>query len=174
MVIIEKDLFNFIFYPEHLAKDKYKYIASHKKTYDKEINLLLLIKKYLKEKISGELLNSILNRIDLKKKNSIVCLEKINTKNVLKSDHLVLAAASPQLEKIMRTETFRDKDSKYLIKIISDNEQNKVIIFNKDDLEIQNLKMQVEPSGDIFFIESTSNPIIIKPKQNIEKISLIH
>ena len=62
---------------------------------------------------------------------------------------------------------------KYLIKIITDRNQNKIFIFNNDNSELKDIKLNLQPSGHIINIESSKIPYIISPKEEITSISLI-
>ncbi len=84
----------------------------------------------------------------------------------------MLAAESPVLEQKLRTDTYEDKNSEYLVKIITDQQQNKIFIFNKDNSEMRNVKINIEPSGKSFILESSFKPYILTPKQEINRISI--
>lgn len=171
MKILEKDLFNFIFHPEILDEKKHFYLKNGN-NFIKEIEFLRNIKRYYKEKISKEIINKIKESIAKKNNFKIIKLSKIINYNAPKSNDLVLAADSPKLNKKQSIETFEDEDSKYLIKIICSPTSNKIYLFNKDDEEMHNVKLYLEPSGESYIMESSRKPLILSPKQEITNISL--
>lgn len=172
MKILEKDIFNFIFYPDILDNGKHLYLKNGKE-FKKEVDFLRDFKNHYQGKISDEIIKKIRVLIEGQKHFNIIKLNKIINYNTPKSNDLVLAADSPKLNKKQSIETFEDKDSNYLIKIICDTTSNKIYLFNKDNLEMHNVKLYLEPSGQSYIMESSKKPLILSPKQEITNISLV-
>lgn len=169
---IEKDLFYYIFSPNSLDRERYKRISDLKVNYINELNLLKEIKDKYNLPVSEGIIAKIWQRVEKINKKSSVLLEKTNNPHIFQSGQLVLAAESPVLEQKLRTDTFQDKNSEYLVKIITDKQQNKIFIFNKDNSEMRNVKIKIEPSGKSFILESSFKPYTIIPKQEINRIAI--
>lgn len=172
MEILERDIFDFIFYPDSLERSKYVFLLNNDK-FKAEIGLLTEIINNFQKEIPSAIIKKINNLISAKKNPKIIRLYKNNNYLTDGPKNLVLAADSPKLSKKQSIETFEDKDSKYLIKIITNSDSNKVFLFNKDNEELQNIKLNLEPSGQSFIMETSNKPIIISPKQDIANISLV-
>jgi hypothetical protein len=172
MSIFEKDLFNYVFFPDILSKEKYNLIENSKSKFQNELTLLSEIKENLKEKVSDDIIERIMLKLHEYNERRLIVLEKTNNPHLFQSGHLVLAAESPVLEQKLRTDTYEDKNSEYLVKIITDQQQNKIFIFNKDNSEMRNVKINIEPSGKSFILESSFKPYILTPKQEINRISI--
>lgn len=172
MLEIERDLFNYIFYPTILSEERKNYILNNLVLFKREIELLSSIKSSLTEKITESVRKQIINKIKSFNRKTEIKLCKINYGGV-DSDNLVLAADSPKLERKMRADTYIGSDSRFLIKIITNENENKIFVFNENISEMENIKIRIKPSNDIFSFNSTDNPLIIKPKKEISDISII-
>lgn len=173
MKILERDLFNYIFFPECLNSDKLTYILANADNYKSELELLIGIKNQQKEKLSSEIIKSILFRVANLNRKSAVILEKTKKHTINSSEQLILAADSPNLEHKLRTDTFQDKNLNYLVKIITNEKENRIFVFSKESNELKNIQFIIQPSGHSFLVKSTSKPFIINPKEVINEIAII-
>lgn len=171
MSINEKELFLFVFYPDKLSRENFEYINNNKKVFNEELGLLNSLKIMENESVSDIILQKIYHKIKEKQNRNLIELNKdLNSNDDL--SRLVLAADSPTLDRVSQTETFRDKDSHYLIKVISNNDSNKLFIFNDENAELRDFTITIKPSGNTYKIDSSTEPLLIQPKEIIEKISL--
>lgn len=171
MSISDKELFNFIFYPDKLSEEQYSFIKNNLDEFKNEISLLELTKSSMDDNISEDILNRIHKKIKDFEDKSFVILEKVNNKTKLDEELLILAADSPKEEKSTKIETYADKNSKYLVKVISTSTENKLHIFNKDNEEIRDFQITILPTKRNFQIESSNIPLVIKPKLEITSLS---
>ncbi len=171
--VTERDLFNYIYYPDTLSEEIFNFIKQNQVKFKKELDLLSATKKSQNENVPEEILEKIHLKINAIENRKIVKLFKEKSAVEKGEDYLVLAAESPTLERIIQTETFKDEDSHYLIKVISDKEFNKIFIFSQDNSELKDFTITLEPSGDSYNVETSSKPFIVRPRQNIERISLV-
>ena len=137
MNITEKDLFNYVFFPDILSRQRYNQISENKSKFFNELTFLSEYKENLKEKVSDKIIEKILSKLEAYSNSFGIVLEKTNNPHLFPSGKLVLAAESPILEQKLRTDTFEDKNSEYLVKIITDQQQNRIFIFNKDNSEMK-------------------------------------
>jgi hypothetical protein len=166
----EKDLFTFVFYSGNLSEEKRKFIVSNLDKFTTELELLNSFKTGLEEPVSKSILQRIHEKIDdLDNKNDYI-LEKIET--ILDSEYLILAADSPKNNASPKTETFVDSNNKFMCKIISTSEANKIYLFSNLDSEIQQFDITLFPSKENFIVNKEDMPILLSPKQIINRIKL--
>ncbi|MCB0753679.1 MAG: hypothetical protein KDC52_19560, partial [Ignavibacteriae bacterium] len=87
-----------------------------------------------------------------------------------KFDELVLAAASKEAETNFKPETFKDKDSQFLIKVFSNAVENKIYFFAEDNKNLSKLEMRLKPSGHSYKLNGSKIPLIISPREKIDEI----
>lgn len=172
LYIIEKDLFNYIFHPNHLSSEKDDYITQNIGLYSEEIKFLEKLKNQLKMKVSHTVIEKILSKINKLNCKSIISLEKVNTPTSA-SNNLVLAAESPSQYKGSISETYQDADSKFLVKLISRNNKKKIFIFCKNKHVSDNLRLVLHPSENSYLIKRKSEQFNISPDESIEGLSII-
>lgn len=168
MEVTEKDLYKFVFSPNELSSSKFEYISSNIEQFKAEIELLSEIKENLNETFSDDILDRIHNKIAEKETENQIILEPIKKEN--DSKYLILAADSPKSEQLVNTQTFQDLKNKFLAKVISTNDSNKIYIFQKNRPISSNINITLHPSLDTHSMKVNDLPCIITPKQNIEKI----
>jgi hypothetical protein len=171
MNISEKELFYFIFYPDKLSEEVTEFIKMNIDIYKDEIDLLKLTKATMNEKVPEDILKKIHQKIKDYEDTSFVVLKKVDNNTEIDNELLALAADSPKIENSNTVATYADKNSKYLVKIISNTTENRLHIFNKDNEEIKNFQITILPSGTTFDIESSNTHLVVKPMQEIASIS---
>lgn len=169
MVILEKDIFTFVFYPEYLSAEKTEYILNYRGKYKNELNLLSNIRDSLKDNVSDDIIDRIKIRIS-ERKTDFIEFKKIDYQESL-LDYPVIAADSPKLERELRTDTYCDSASSFLIKILTNKDENRIYVFSNNQSDIEEYKLNIEPSGESFEI-SKNKPLIISPKQDITGVSI--
>ena len=170
MKITEKDLYKFVFYSDELSSDKLDFIKSNMSKFKASINLLLNIKENINNDIPFNTLKNVYDKIDEHENDQQIILEPVS--NEVDSEYLVLAADSPSTEPLISSKTFQDSKSKFLAKVIFNNECNKIYIFPRNKKPYNNLELTLSPSQDSYLINLKDTPLIIEPKQNIDKITL--
>ena len=171
MKIVEREIFDFIFFPEALDKEKFIFLSTTD-LFDNELELLLDIKEKYEKNIPLNIIEKIKSKLTTITSNSIIRLEKKKVPLQYSTDHLVLAADSQLKNTKQKIQTFEDADSIYLIKLIEDEELTKIYLFTRNNKEIHPVKIKLEPSGEYYIFENQNKPIIITEKQQITGISL--
>ncbi len=171
MLITEKDLFNYVFYIDQVPTEKSQTILNNYHLFKDELEFLKSLLDSLSKEIVKENWENIKKRIEKNTKFIFFNLRKeIVKKKGEINDHLVLAAASPTIESVNKTETFKDDDSNFLVKSIRNNDETKLYFFSKEYKEINNFNVEIKPADKSFFVASSNNPLIIKDKCQIEGI----
>lgn len=168
--ITEKDLFTFIFYSDNLSKDKRTFIKSNLEKFNDELELLRSIKANLEQPLPRTILERIHEKIDSFENKNGFLLEKINS--ISDSKYLILAADSPNNNLSPKTETFVDSKNKFMCKIISSNVSNKIYLFSNLPDEFLEFDITLLPSKENFIVNKKDMPILLSPKQIINRIRL--
>ena len=168
--ITEKDLFTYVFYSDNLSEDKRNLIISNLDKFTAELDLLKNIKAGLNEPVPKSILERIHKKIDYIENKNIYLLEKIET--ITDSEYLILAADSPEKNASPKTETFVDSNNKFMCKIISTNEANKIYIFSNLDDEDLEFDITIFPSKENYIVNNKDMPIVLSPKQIINQMKL--
>lgn len=168
--LTEKDLFTYVFYPDNLSDEKRILINTNLEKFNAELELLNEIKDSLGQHVPKSILDRIHEKIDKFENKNGYLLEKINS--IVDSEYLILAADSPVNNSSPKTETFLDSHNKFMCKIISTNDVNKIYIFsNLDNVDLE-FDVTLLPSKETFIVNKKNMPIILSPKQIIDQIKL--
>ncbi len=166
----EKDLFTFVFYPNNLLEEKRILINSNLNKFKVELEFLNDLKNSLNQIVPKSILDRIHEKIDIFESKNGYLLEKIN--KIKDSEYLVLAADSPNNIPTLKTDTFVDSQNKFMCKVISSNEANKIYLFSSADEEFLEFNITLLPSKESFIVNKKDMPVILSPKQIIDQIKL--
>lgn len=168
--LTEKDLFTFVFYPDNLSEKKRVKINNNLNLYKAEIEFLNNMKKSLSQNVPKSIIDKIHEKINNFENNNDYLLEKIIKSSDL--EYLVLAAESPNNIHLTKTDTFVDSKNRFLCKVISKADLNKIYLFSNVSDEFSEFRITLLPSKQNFTVNSKDMPVIISPKQFIEQIKL--
>lgn len=172
MKITERDLFDFVFNPEILSQEKAEYLKSSQ-IFEEEINLFKLIKQSLTEELDDSIKQQIKAKIPLYQPLKVYTLFPIQDNSKKKKNGTaVFAAASPQDKTFVTTQTFIDEANHYLIRLLNFKSSSKIYVFSTIEKTMENYKIIIRPSGQIFEQADNSSPIEINKPLSVEKIDL--
>lgn len=177
MKIEEKDLFLYVFHRELLLKDKREYIDSNLPLFKESISFLENYKKELDEVPSGmlkEITKEVLKKADEagNKTSGLFTLEK-KCSDFFHSSNVKLAADPVQLCKQKGIDTFADKNSNYLIKVMYEKEETKVYVIDRNYNPIFNFDLIIYPEEKSYHLEDNNNPLILNHGVVIDKIDIV-
>ena len=173
MEIGEKDIFYYVFCPENLDTDKLKYIKNNIELFSKEISLYESSKNSIEKPVPDAILEKIYKKIEENQGKTEIELYKFEIKQNTYQKYRTLAADSPEEEqKDVTVDTYIDPGNNYIIKVLNFENQNKIYVFEKDQEELENFSLKIFPSGKIYKDLSSTKPLIIEPKVDVEKIVL--
>ncbi len=169
MKITEKDIFKYVLFPNELDPVKNKYICENENLFSDRIEYYKYFTEIFNDNnLEGEIKKTVDKIIS---KLSVVELFPMKNNKPNKSNTLTLAAATKDVAKKMSESiTYSDEDSKYLVRVIKNKNQNILYVFPKNDIEDQKLKITLIPSMSIFQIAGGIKQIEIPPQKVIEKI----
>jgi hypothetical protein len=167
--ISEKDLFNFVFYPNELIKDKYNFIAENFEIFSTELKMLKELHENLKIPLDESISKKLEEIINSHLENKEIILVKEQIRNEFKSNDFLLAAASTHIHQ-NKTETFIDAENRYLAKIIFNTVDNKLFVFSNHMSVNQNIKVKLLPSNTTLFCNLNDFPLSIPQTENVDQI----
>lgn len=172
MNISERDMFNFVFYPENLSTEKVEHLKNSK-IFDEEIDFYRSLKKSLEEELTDDVKQKLAEKIPLYVPLKIFVLYPVKEHvKKRKNDVPIFAAASPKEIPAVTAKTFIDENNHYLIRLLSFKESSKIYVFSTTEGALKNYKIVVKPSGQTFEQNDNSSPIEISTPIEAEKIEL--
>jgi hypothetical protein len=170
--ITEKDIFNFVFYPELISKEKVNFLQTSSDFKD-EIEFYSSLKKSLCEEINPEIQKIISLKINAYKLQNIIYLYPVEEQHNKKtSNNLVLAAASLEDKPKVSAKTFYDEDKTYIIKVINYEKSSKVFVFSTQYDLVKDFDLNILPQNLKYHITDSSVPLELDFIVEPESISL--
>lgn len=172
MKITERDIFNFVFYPE-LVKEEIKEFLHTIENNSDSIAFYKELKSELENSIPKDIKNKIADKIKSYLPINIIELHPLREPEIKKENGSRLAAASiTELKPKMTTKTFVDNEKEYLIKVLNYGETTKVFVFSTKDEIVKNFDIVIEPHHLKYHFEDNSEPLRIERSIEPEKIQL--
>lgn len=162
--ITEKDLFDFVFFPALLSKEKFLYLENSN-DFSNEIEFFTELKRSLQKEISDE------ERILISKKIPAYSFDVSNSTTKIihlypielpkkKVKGLILAAASENNGKPKVTSrTFYDDNKTYIIKVINYENSSKIFVFSTQYEVIKNFDLVIAPQNLRYHIDDNTVPL---------------
>jgi len=154
MNITERDIFFYHRHPDQLTQEKREYIEKHLSDFQVELNFLE----------ASELKTSEINIIRLYRK---VKIQNSPDKK------LRLAAANNLKQTKDETETFIDKEEKYIAKLLSFGSYKRIYILDKSGKTLDNIKVKLLPDSTEHLISPELSFLEIKPNTTIEELEIV-
>jgi len=172
MKVTERDIFNFVFYPEMVSEEIWSFLSSIEDTSENVI-FYKQLKSSLEMKIKPTVQSEIAKKINVYELRNVIILYPMhNPVKEKKHDYLVLAAASDDNTPKMVTKTFVDDGKDYLIKILTYGNKTKVFVFSTHDEIVKDFDIVIQPQNLRFHIEDNTEPLKIDQAIEAEQVSL--
>lgn len=172
MKITERELFDFVFFPENLPNDKVEYLKNFKE-FDDEIKFYHSVKDSFDEELREDIKQKIAERIPIYIPAKIFFLFPVKkTVKEKNGDVTVLAAASPKEKPSVKAKTFIDESNHYLIRLLNFKDSSKIYVFSTTEEVLRNYKVKIKPSGQTFEQSDNSTAIEINSPIEAENIEL--
>lgn len=170
--ITEKDIFNFVFYPESITKEKGKFLESSA-DFREEIEFYSALKKSLGEELHLDVKKKIALKINAYRIGNIIYLYPVEElKKQKHSNGLVLAAASKEAKPTISTKTFYDADKTYIIKVINYEKISKIFVFSTQYELIKDFELIILPQNFKYHLADNTAPLELDFNVEPESISL--
>ncbi len=158
MIITERDIFNFVNYPEKLDREKADYIRSRRALFKEQIGYCEEEKREIDERVQNGMKVFHLMRVPYIEKK--------------KEPVYYLAADSINLDKTIRTETYVSEGERYYIKAVFYSDKTKIFVFGGNETRIKNFKLMIKPSEKTYIMESNDAPLELPAEVHIDSIRL--
>lgn len=170
--ITEKDLFDFVFFPELLSTEKLSYLKNSDE-FSEEIAFFTELKNSLRAEISREETELIAQKIPAYKPAEIIQLFPVEHPKKRKVNGLILAAASENNNKpTVTSRTFYDDNKTYIIKVINYENSCKIFVFSTQYEVIKNFDLVITPDNTRYHIDDNTIPLELDHNVNPESITL--
>ena len=166
--VTEKDLFIYIFYPDKLSENTFKYINKNTEKFHSELELLSDMKANMNSPLPGEVSSKIMSEIESYEGKQEIFLYK--SKETQPSEFLLEASSGEDPNAL--TETFQDENKLILVKIVSQKKKSKIYFFSKNTDKELPVYLRFYPSFKTFLVNLDA-PLVIDRIINISKIGFI-
>ncbi len=157
--ITEKDIFDFVFYPELLSDDKRIFLETSM-DFKEEIEFYSAIKKSLSEELHLDIKKKIASKIKAYQVTNIIYLHAVEElKKQKHSNGLVLAAAYPEDKPKVSTRTFYDDDKTYIIKVINYEKSSRIFVFSTQIELMKDFYLIINPQNLKYHISDNTGPL---------------
>jgi len=170
--ITEEDIFQFVNYTEILSIEKREFIETNYDKYKSQIDFYKSFHKPLTKTEKNELDEKVTRM--LSGMNNYYKLIPTYTEDPHKENKFRLAAASLTLKKKTDSISYADSESKFLIRIIINEEKTVLhLLPNTNDYSNNHYEITLHPSENKYLITDVSVPVEINSESEIEIIDLI-
>lgn len=169
-IISENTLYRYIFYPETLSDEEILLISNNSERYKEDLDHLEAIKSNLKNELSDIILDKIHEKINRASAKEGITLNLVNP--IDEEGKCILAADSVSSEAKQNTCSYTDESNNYLIKIINNDDVNKIYLFTKGKTKEDEYTLTLFPSKEVFYVNTDDLPLLISPQQIIKSILL--
>ena len=172
MKITEKDIFNFVYYPDLVKEEIKAFLVTIENSSD-AIAFYKELKSDLENSLTAGIKKKIADKIKSYLPINIIELHPLKEPKVKKENGSRLAAASTtELKPKMTTKTFVDNEKEYLIKVLNYGETTKVFVFSTKDEVVKNFDIVIEPHHLKYHLDDNSEPLKIEQSIEPQRIQL--
>lgn len=169
MNITEEDIFYFVFDKSILTEEKKNYLEANSELFSEEIELCEdLWNSKINEDNLKTFISDKINEYSLK----IIDLYPIEVHQIANNDKVLLAAACAEITKNIQAESFSDRNSEYLARIIKVNESLKVYIYKRNNAPDTPVKITIYPSNRKYILENLSEGLLLNEMGPVERIRI--
>ncbi len=169
MEIKEEEIFKYVLFPDTITSDKKEFIQLNENMFSEQIKFCKAFLEISNSTIENDLSKKAVDKILSKIK--IFELLPVETKSIFKENTPLLAAATVEFaNKKSESITYIDDESKYLIRLIRNDNKNTLFFFSKKDNDYRKFKITLLPSNESYHLSSPSEMIEIENAQTVQKI----
>lgn len=170
--ITEKDLFDFVFFPTLLSKEKFSYLENSD-DFKEEIEFFTDLKSSLQLELTSEQKQLIAEKIPAYNPVNIIKLYPVEQAKKRKVNGLILAAASENINKpTVTSRTFYDDNKTYIIKVLNYENSSKIFVFSTQYEVIKNFDLIISPQNLRYHIDDNTIPLELDYNVNPESVTL--
>lgn len=170
MKITERDIFNFVFYPDMVKNEIKRFLTTIEETTD-AIIFYKELKYELHQPVSLSIKQKLAKKISAYKFSDIINLYPVEELKK-KRNGLVLAAASEEEKPKIVTKTFYDADKTYIIKVINYISSSKIFVFSTQQEIIKDFEIIILPENKKYHCSDNSLPLELNTPIEAESIQI--
>lgn len=170
MKVSERDIFNYVFYPELVREEIRMFLHTIADSTD-AIIFYEELKESLNKGISIETQKKISEKIPAYKFNKVIQLNPFKEIKKKRTNY-TLAAASPEESPKINTKTFYDEDKSYIIKVISYEKNSKIFVFSTQQEVIKNFDLIIQPNNEKYHIKDNLIPLELNEQIHPDSIQI--
>ncbi len=160
--ISEHDIFNYVFYPDQVSRDKKDFLDQHRNDFLEQLEFCSFLKQ----------INSTVQKSNfISGKSNVVELFPVVINIPDQNNYFTLAAGSSELSKKIETKTFTDNHSRFLVRLVSTIDEKTLYVFTKEKT-FKEAKLTLFPSHKSYKIDPTESSIKIDDFEEVESISI--
>ncbi|GBD86607.1 hypothetical protein BMS3Abin03_00528 [bacterium BMS3Abin03] len=169
--ITERDIFNFVFFPETLSAEKFAFLEKKEGGFE-PIKFYRHLKKAIESDITDEIRKKIAEKIPAYKLTKVIKLFPVKDELPKRtSDVPILAAASAAEEPAVIAKTFVDSDKTFLIRLLRMGNKTKIFTFPITHTDRETFQLTLHPEEETFTIHN-NEAIELEGKHEVESISV--
>lgn len=174
MKITERDIFNYVFYPEVLEEDKKKYIETSDKL-QSQVDFYSSIKSSMNQEVPERIKQKINEKIKAQNAKKRIMLSPINQLDAPQEVAIKLAAKSIEPDEYLKIVNYSDTEQQFLAKIQSYDQHTKIFIIPVDTKTISDISLTIYPQKISYHLESSNEALVIDEAiDNIEFIEIAY
>jgi predicted transcriptional regulator with HTH domain len=171
LVITEKDIFDYVYYRDSLSPEKTKYMEDHQNLFSENIAYYKAYQNSMENKVDNEIERKFLSEISGEDLNVLrlfpkqIELSEINKK-------LKLAADTVNLTANPFTQTFVDKNSLIMLRLVGQKGKTAIYIFSTEDKKLKNIKLELLPSRNAYQMENNQSYLEVDSELTAQEIRM--
>jgi hypothetical protein len=168
--VTERDIFNFVFYPDLVREEIKMFLASIEDSTD-AIIFYKELKSALEIPLDDNIKQRLAEKISAYKYQNVIQLYPVQELKK-KRNGIVLAAASVEEKPKIITKTFYDADKTYIIKVINYSDNSKIFVFSTQQEVIKDFEIIIQPQNEKYHISDNSMPLELNRRILAESIQI--
>jgi hypothetical protein len=171
MIISEKDIFDYLYYKESLDSDKVKYIEEHQNQFSESLEYYMSYKDSLDNDVDDNTKKKFFSgRIteDLYVMQLFPKLIEIPEPD----KKLKLAADTVNLNVNPFTQTFVDKNSSIIVRLVGQKAKTTIYVFSTENKKLKNIIIELLPAKKIYQMANNLSFLEIEEELNAQEIKI--
>jgi len=169
--ITERDIFNFVFFPETLSPEKFAFLEKKEDNFE-PVEYYRQLKKAISSELTDEVREKIAERIPAYKLIKVIELFPVKDETPKRtSDVPILAAASAAEEPAVTAKTFIDENKTFLVRLLVMGNKTKIFTFPISNTDVTDFSITLHPEEQSYTIHN-NEPIELEGRHEVESVSV--
>lgn len=168
--VTERDIFDFVFYPDLVREEIRLFLASIENSTD-AIIFYKGLKSSLETPLDDNIRQKLAEKISAYQYKNVIQLYPVQELKK-KRNGIVLAAASVEEKPKIITKTFYDADKTYIIKVINYSDNSKIFVFSTQQEVIKDFEIIILPENKKYHCNDNLVPLELSAPIEAESIQI--